>query len=77
MRLRACAAKWSPSRTGYPLIVRGTVGMGRVTLIAFDPTKAPFPDFKARERFWADVLQLDVARHDTKEVGRSTPPPPR
>ena len=73
MRLTRVRGEVAAQQGGYPLIVHGRVGMGRVTLIAFDPTKAPFTDFQARERFWADVLQIEVAHHDAQTVGAISP----
>jgi hypothetical protein len=73
MRMARVRGEVVAQQDGYPLIVRGTVGMGRVTLIAFDPTKSPFSEFQARERFWADVLQIEVAHRDPQAVGSLNP----
>ena len=43
-----------------PVIVRGTIGLGRVTLIGFDPTQAPFTKLTGYRDFWARMLQARI-----------------
>ena len=56
---------------GAPVIVRGDFGLGRVTLIGFDPTRAPFADLDLKEAFWGDILGIETEvpeeEHHSKE----------
>jgi hypothetical protein len=56
---------------GRPVIVRGPVGAGWVTLIGFDPTKSPFADLAPglRLKFWATVLGIEVTRRPLEQLG--------
>jgi len=56
---------------GAPVIVRAPVGLGRVTLIAFDPTKSPFTeaDPEAKRAFWTTALGISVTSRDPLDLG--------
>ncbi len=41
-----------------PVLVRGSYGLGRVTLIGLDVDRAPFREWADRGQFWARVLDL-------------------
>ena len=43
---------------GQPLVVTGSYGLGKVTLIAFDTDAAPFQDWKGAAPFWKKLLDL-------------------
>jgi len=58
---------------GRPVIVRGTVGVGRVTLIGFDPTTSPFADLRDRKRFWINMLEMDTERRNVQETAGMRP----
>ena len=47
-----------------PVIVRGTAGAGRVTLVGFDPTKSPFSTLERRAEFWSGLLGLDTSKKE-------------
>ncbi|MFH0962534.1 MAG: hypothetical protein V2A58_00830 [Planctomycetota bacterium] len=69
-RMSSVSGKVLMDAAGAPVVVRGELGLGRVTLIAFDPTKAPFADLKRREAFWADILGLDADVSKDERRGR-------
>ena len=50
-----------------PLVVRGTYGFGRVTLVALDVDQKPFSDWADRALFW--VKAIDIRRHATADPG--------
>ena len=54
---------------GKPAVVRGRCGYGVVTLLAFDPTKAPFANLKDRGRFWRETLRIDTPEVERQNVG--------
>jgi|GEM_PF-2947542 len=46
------------SAGGRPLVVRGKVGFGEVTFLAFDPTRNPFARWAGAQKFWDYLLGL-------------------
>lgn len=47
--------------TNTPLIVRGALGFGRVTLLGIDVDQKPFSDWKDRPLFWVRALDLKAS----------------
>jgi hypothetical protein len=43
--------------TPSPLVVQGPYGLGRVTLVAFDPDQKPMRGWKGEENFWEQLLR--------------------
>ena len=43
--------------TPSPLVVQGPYGLGRVTLVAFDPDLRPMRDWKGEANFWEQLLR--------------------
>ena len=43
--------------TPSPLVVQGPYGLGRVTLVAFDPDQRPMRGWKGEENFWDQLLR--------------------
>lgn len=43
--------------TGQPLVVQSSLGLGRLSLIAFDLDRPPFTEFDLRPEFWDWVLR--------------------
>lgn len=43
---------------GGPVIVRGSYGLGRVTLVGLDVDQRPFVDWEDRDSFWLPILDL-------------------
>jgi len=58
------------SRGNRPVIVRGSAGLGRVTLIGFDPTKAPFSELADLRAFWAGILQTRLVEKEDGAGGQ-------
>ena len=56
------------SSGGKPVVVRGNFGLGQVTLIGLDPTKAPFAELTYRKRLWSELLGLDTTRRSRTDV---------
>ena len=50
--------------SNLPLVVRGTHGFGRVTLIALDVDQKPFSDWVDRSLFWVRAIDLKRPRGD-------------
>ena len=50
--------------SSLPLVVRGTHGFGRVTLIALDVDQKPFSDWVDRSLFWVRAIELKRPRGD-------------
>jgi len=73
MGLRNARGRVLMSHGGSPIVVRGTAGLGRVTLIAFNPTTSPFADLKHRARFWSMALDVDTTRRRQTDVGTPRP----
>ena len=44
------------ARSGRPLAVQGSFGLGRVSVFAFDLDRSPFVDFPERAAFWESVI---------------------
>jgi len=61
VRLTKARGKTLMTHQDEPVIVRGSVGSGHVTLIGFDPTKEPFCSLSGRDVFWSRLLNLSVA----------------
>ena len=57
---------------GRPVIVRGRIGAGWVTLIGFDPTQEPFSLLGQRTRFWTDILGMEAPLVERDTVGSMT-----
>jgi hypothetical protein len=57
-----------------PVIVRGSSGFGRVTLIGFDVHDGPFATWKDRPLFWVKALDLRRAVTDTSAGAASNAP---
>jgi hypothetical protein len=55
--------------SGLPLVVRGTHGFGRVTLIALDVDQKPFSDWVDRSLFWVRAIELRRPRGDQTAGG--------
>jgi hypothetical protein len=55
--------------SGLPLVVRGTHGFGRVTLIALDVDQKPFSDWVDRSLFWVRAIELRRPRGDQAAGG--------
>jgi hypothetical protein len=47
-----------PGSRGEPVAAQATLGLGRVTVVAFDLDRMPFADAEARSRFWDWVLRV-------------------
>lgn len=43
-------------KTGRPLAVQGSYGLGRVSVLAFDLDRSPFVDFVERAFFWENIF---------------------
>ena len=54
---------------GRPLIVRGRCGLGRVTLVGFDPTRTPFSRLARQDAFWQQLLRIDTRPVKRNELG--------
>lgn len=52
-----------------PVIVQGSVGAGRVTLVGFDPTAKPFSQLADRAGFWKTMLGMEATRRERNQVG--------
>jgi hypothetical protein len=50
--------------SGLPLVVRGSYGFGRVTLVTLDVDQRPFADWPDRSLFWARAIDLRRPRPD-------------
>jgi hypothetical protein len=59
----------SSATSNLPLVVRGTYGFGRVTLITLDVDQKPFSDWPDRSLFWVRALDLKRARADQTAQG--------
>jgi hypothetical protein len=59
------------SGSGLPLVVRGPIGFGRITLIAVDLEEEIFADWADRGLFWVQALDLkrDRFEEDSATVG--------
>jgi hypothetical protein len=55
--------------SNLPLVVRGTHGFGRVTLIALDVDQKPFSDWVDRSLFWVRAIELKRPRADQAANG--------
>lgn len=53
---------------GRPAVVRGSFGLGHVTLIGFDSTKAPVATLKDRKRLWSELLGLDTTQRSRADI---------
>ncbi len=75
MRLEDVRGEVLMEHQGRPVIVRGPVGLGRVSLVGFDPTKSPFAgvDPTLKPRFWSMVLGIDVISKAAGELGAMDP----
>ncbi len=71
MRLEDVRGEVLMEHQGRPVIVRGPVGVGRVSLVGFDPTKSPFAGVAPtlKPRFWSMVLGIDVISKAAGELG--------
>jgi hypothetical protein len=56
-----------------PLIVQGTCGLGRVTLIGFDTDRGPFTEWGYRRPFWTALLDLRAPGSGRSGGGPVTP----
>jgi hypothetical protein len=61
--------------SNLPLVVRGSHGFGRVTLITLDVDQKPFSDWPDRSLFW--VKALDLRRPSIDPTGAGSPMAPR
>ena len=55
--------------SNLPLVVRGSFGFGRVTLITLDVDQKPFSDWPDRSSFWVRALDLKRPRADQSATG--------
>jgi hypothetical protein len=55
------AASVMAQESGVPLVVKGRVGLGAVTFVAFDPSRAPLAGAMGLEKLWLSLLD-DRAR---------------
>lgn len=60
------------------IVVQGTYGLGRVTLVGFDLDRAPFTDWKDRDGFWEWLTteaggRLPESRNQVAQVERDDP----
>jgi hypothetical protein len=46
-----------PTATEMPIVVQSTLGMGRITAVAFDLDRSPFSEFPSRTAFWTYLLK--------------------
>ncbi len=53
-----------------PLVVRGTHGFGRITVVAIDVDEKPFTDWAERGLFWAKALDLRRRRIDPNAAAK-------
>lgn len=72
LTLEAPSGEVLMSEDGAPLIVRGRLGAGHVTLVGFDPTRAPFALMPDRKAFWAWLLNLHVPEREEQRFGMPT-----
>jgi hypothetical protein len=57
--------------SNMPLVVRGSHGFGRVTLIALDVDQKPFSDWVDRSLFWVRAIDLKRAHGDQDGAGNT------
>ncbi|MDR3638127.1 MAG: hypothetical protein P4L84_30255 [Isosphaeraceae bacterium] len=70
----ARGAKVLASTGDLPLVVRGSYGFGRVTLLAFDVDQKPFSTWEDRAGFWVRALDLhrqgaDLSANNPRVIG--------
>lgn len=59
--------------SSVPLVVRGSHGFGRVTLVGLDVHDGPFAAWKDRGLFWGKALELRRRMTDTTDTGANDP----
>ncbi len=59
-------------KANLPLVVRGSYGFGRVTLITLDVDQKPFSDWPDRSLFWVKALDLKRPAVDASGTGAAT-----
>lgn len=52
---------------GRPVVVTGSYGLGKVTLLAFDAESAPFSRWPGRQDFWVKLLDFPRASGDANQ----------
>ncbi|MFO0945941.1 MAG: hypothetical protein U1D30_08350 [Planctomycetota bacterium] len=52
---------------GKPIVVTGTYGLGKVTLLAFDADAVPFSRWPGRQDFWIKLLEFPRATGDASQ----------
>jgi hypothetical protein len=55
--------------SSLPLVVRGSYGFGRVTLLTFDVDQNPFARWPDRSQFWVRAIDLRRPKSDQSGVG--------
>jgi hypothetical protein len=56
-----------------PLVVDSTLGAGRISFVAFDPTRPPFKDWKGGPAFWNWLLGIALEPRPRQEDGLQPP----
>ncbi|HVJ79841.1 MAG TPA: hypothetical protein VNC50_02130, partial [Planctomycetia bacterium] len=69
VKLEGVRGKTIRSAGDQPLIVSGAYGLGRVTLIGFDPEDPPFRDWGGAGAFWLKVLAIPAMTDNSANFG--------
>jgi hypothetical protein len=72
-RRRSAQSLAEESNPKLPIVVQGSRGLGRVTLLAFDTEQGPFTIWENRRDFWPALLEIKPKREDPRTPGNWMP----